>query len=148
MKQPRLKPVPRKELYLLLEDYFIISRQHEILVPALFRYDGASIPPFAWHATYTPFHPHVMAPALVHDWLYVNHQIRREEADLVFMDLLVRNGVNEKMAWVMYQAVDFGGGEHWNYSSDDKYELNRLFKMCKWRKNLHEYNFPMTVISQ
>jgi len=52
-----------------------------------------TIPSLGWQAVYTPFDPIVMPPALVHDWLYSNHQVSKEDADTILRQLLKGNGV-------------------------------------------------------
>jgi len=146
VKQPKLRPVPAKGMFRLVDDYTIRSKGFEVCVPALFRFDGASIPPFGWRATYTPFHPRVLAPACVHDWLYCNHQTTREDADSIFYDLLLRNGADKEKARIMWKAVSAAGGPHWAHSKRDVYELTRLYRMIKWHANFHEYRFPVEVV--
>ena len=63
--------------------------------------------------------------AVVHDWLYVRQRmlhrtldshcwIKREDADLVFYELMLSAGVNRIKAWVMYRAVRVGGWVFFN----------------------------------
>lgn len=143
--KPRLRPVPRKDRYLLLDDFRIQTRWGLVVVPKLFRYDGASIPRIGWQLTYTPFHPDVMLAALVHDWLYLSHQFSKETADLIFKDLLLESGVSETKAWIMYQAVKLGGGCAWKQSRDDKKKLRRLWKINRWRDHVADFRFPAFV---
>lgn len=67
MKQPTLRPFSKEEMYEVTRDYLVEIMDMEIIVPKLFRYDGASVPAIAWQLIHTPFNPLVMAPALVHD---------------------------------------------------------------------------------
>ena len=78
-----------------------------------FRYDGASIPAPAWQLTFSPFHPDVMLPSLIHDWVFYNHQINRDALDEIFYRLLRDNGVNYLKANTMWAAVRATGGIFW-----------------------------------
>lgn len=144
--QPELRPLPNKGMYRLVEDYAIISLGHRIVVPGAFRYDGASIPAGAWRLTYTPYHPVVMAPALIHDWVYCNHQVGRALGDKIFYDILLRNGADDETAWVMWQAVHRFAGFAWDWSERDVYELRLLHRVIQRRENFEEYRFPMEAI--
>ena len=70
IEQPKLSPVPKLKLYILLEDYPAVYGDMKILIPKGFVFDGASIPFIGWLPTYTPFHPLVMASAICHDWIF------------------------------------------------------------------------------
>lgn len=117
--QPKLTPRPEKNLYELIEPYTYIctvdDNRLEITVPTGFLYNGASIPAIGWVATYTPFHPDVVAAALIHDWLYGPNElgIDRYTADSIFYQLLIENGVREMTAEIMYNAVRIGGSGYW-----------------------------------
>ena len=106
MKQPILIPIPNENKYFTDAVYItkqkIGKKQVVITVPRGFVFDGASIPSFGWKATYTPFHPDVMAPALVHDYFYrdpESHIFSRKEVDDLFYDMLRKNTVSKKHAW-------------------------------------------------
>lgn len=132
--------------YELIEDFKIDYQGAMIVVPKYFSYDGASIPSFGWQAIYTPFDPIVMLPALVHDWLYTNHQIQRDQADKLFRKLLKDNGVPPPKVETMYRAVQFFGAAAWDNSSDD-------IKYLRWLKkklidngiDVSPYQFPPEV---
>lgn len=93
--QPNICPVPGTRKYLLLDDYKITVGGVDTCVPALFEFDGASIPWYGWHATYTPFHPIVILPSLIHDWHFYNHQVNLQTANDIFYNLLLQNEANE-----------------------------------------------------
>jgi Protein of unknown function (DUF1353) len=65
--------------------------------------------------------------ALVHDWLYRTRTncasstktITKEEADRVFYELMLEDGVRKSRAWVMWQAVAFLGGKAWSRMKED-----------------------------
>lgn len=148
LKQPSLIPVPDKNKYELTRDYEIEVEGIEIVVPKHFKYDGASIPAVAWQLTFSPFHPDVMLPSLIHDWLFYNHQVDREMTDKILYRLLIDNGVNYLRANTMWAAVRVGGALFWENDEDDIEMLVKLCrKICK-RPNFSRYQLPQEVIQQ
>lgn len=145
MRQPILRPVPSEDKYELMEDYGIAVKDIEIVVPKFFQYDGASIPAAAWQITYTPFHPDVMLPSLIHDWLYGNHQVTQEVADDIFYELLIANRVNFVKAKAMRAAVQIGGEAYWENTGDQIISLVALCKKVKNSPNFERYRFPDKV---
>jgi len=146
MHQPSLCPVPQHDKYYLLNDYPVKYGNIKITVPAMFIFDGASIPWFAWLSTYTPFHPDVMGPAVVHDWLYLNHQTVRNVADEIFYDLLILNGANIVKSKLMYKAVKLAGKTYWKHDRQDYDKLLQLYILTRTRPNFKEYHFPLGAV--
>jgi hypothetical protein len=97
--------------------YDVFGRQ--VLVPAGFEFDGASIPPILWPIIGNPFDPKFCRAALLHDWLYSSHLIDRRAADKAFLAALIEDGVNEWRAQAMYSAVRAGGLTSWDDSEQD-----------------------------
>ncbi|MDK2124489.1 DUF1353 domain-containing protein [Parachitinimonas caeni] len=134
--QPHLSPMPTKEHYLLIADYTITAYGQTITVPRFFHYDGASVPAIAWQATYEPFHPDVMAAALVHDWLYYVHHanqtpIDRDLADNILETLFRQNGVSYVKLQMMMAAVRMAGYLVWDNSAENKAVLKHVFTALK-----------------
>jgi len=134
MNQPKISPYDN--LYLLLEDYNCTVNGNSITVPEMFTFDGCSIPMFSL------FRPHLITAALVHDWLYVSHQVTRKEADQIFKELLVKNGTNKLIASSMYQGLRIGGSFAWKYSKEDKQKLTELYDNIKDNEDFCSYCFP------
>lgn len=151
-EQPELRAVPKDNLYEVASDYTIkvevddeekeTSKKVTIVVPADFQFDGASVPSPGWQLIYSPFHPDVILPSLIHDWLYANHQVEREQADEIFHDLLILNGVPNIKAKAMWGAVHHFAGVYWGYSKEDKKRLKKLGQSIKKRPNYKKYKFP------
>jgi hypothetical protein len=81
----------------------------DILVPARFRTDFASIPAWA-RAVFPTFGRHAKA-AVLHDWLYaIGQPGRKAVADRVFRRAMGELGVPAWRIFVMYWAVRLGGG--------------------------------------
>ena len=63
-----------------------LKKSGKIVIPAGFEFDGASIPDWIekWIPKFlfkfAPHDPRLNPPALVHDWLYTNHQVQRHMA--------------------------------------------------------------------
>jgi len=148
------KVAPRKNAfskcweYELLDDVKLEYGSETIVVPRYFSYDGATIPSLAWNAMYTPFDPIVMTPALIHDWLYANHQLEKFDADCVFRNLLRDNGVPQSKAELMFRGVGFFGEAAWENSSDDiKYLRWLRKKLVDDGVSVAKYRFPPEVDS-
>ena len=77
--------------------------------------------------TYTPFHPDVLLPSLIHDWMYYNHQADRDITDDLFFTLLKNNGVSNFMANLMWGAVKAGGEFVWDNDEEDIEMLTELW---------------------
>lgn len=81
---------------------------YEVLVPADFEFDGASVPQEFWDVEgFAPIGQHLWA-ALAHDWLCEESKagrFDRELADSVFSVLLKHTGVPTRRARLMAAAV-------------------------------------------
>lgn len=145
LKQPSLVSVPPKNKFELNRDYELTIDGHLIVVPKGFQYDGASIPSVAWQLTNSPFHPDVMLPSLIHDWLFYNHQTDQETADEIFYKLLRKNGVNYLKSNTMWAAVRTAGQLFWENDDEDLAFLCELYNKVKTRSNFDKYKFPEDV---
>ena len=96
-----------------------------VTVPPCFVWDGASVPRVLWNII--PTWGSYSGAALIHDWLYrtrtrcagCTKTITKEEADRVFYELMLEDGVRKSRAWVMWQAVAFLGGKAWSRMKED-----------------------------
>lgn len=104
---------PRK--WRLILPYIYVSEKFgEIVVPAGFDTDLASVPKFArWFASVDgPWTP----AAVIHDFLYVRASkrdyghITRADADYIFREAMKVCGVPSYKRWAMWSAVRIGGG--------------------------------------
>lgn len=82
------------------------------VVPAGFITDFASVPriPIAYLLTGGTAH----AAAVVHDFLYTNHEVPRAMADAVFREAIIASGGPSWRAWMMWAGVRIGGGGSWD----------------------------------
>jgi hypothetical protein len=90
--------------------------QHNILLPAGYHFDGASIPRCCWALIGSPFEPDLMLAACVHDW-YCEHTAdcyqSRVIGDAVFFYLLAAAGVARWRRVLMYLGVRLNS--YWCY---------------------------------
>lgn len=119
---PKLKPVTQAldhDRRISLQNFSVSVRTKIIIIPAGFKFDGASIPRAAWSIVGSPFQPEFEGPAMVHDWLYASHMVAghrtidRLEADLIFRELLAWNNVGRVHRQIMYRGVRLGGWGSW-----------------------------------
>ena len=83
---------------------------HSVEIPVGYRFDGASIPRFAWSVIGAPFDPSYCLAACVHDWYCEHsHEIGDYQArvigDAVFFAVLKKVGVPRWRRIAMYLAV-------------------------------------------
>jgi hypothetical protein len=98
-----------------------------VTVPAGFKWDGASVPRILW--SIIPAWGSYSGAALVHDWLYRSHlvtscassrkKVTKQQADRVFYELMLKDGVAKSKAWAMWQAVALCGGKAWSQNDGD-----------------------------
>lgn len=82
-----------------------------ITVPAGFKCDLESTP---WYIRwYLPANSKRNTAAVIHDWLYTTHECTKELADLLYKQVLLDIGVDDKTAVKMYYAVKLFGGSRW-----------------------------------
>lgn len=86
------------------------------VIPAGFESDGASVPRFFWRIVCPPTDPQAVRAGVAHDWIYRTQPEgwTREEADKMFYDLLVEDGMLRCRARLAYLGVRIGGWRAWN----------------------------------
>ena len=59
--------------------------------------------------------PSTRRPSALHDFIYTHltHRFTKREADQIFYEALLEEGTRRSLAWVMWQAVRFGGRGGW-----------------------------------
>lgn len=87
-----------------------------LTVPAGFSSDGASVPRFFWRLVFPPGDQKALRAAFVHDWLYRTHPEgwTREAADMLFLKLLLKEGMPKFRAYLAWLGVRIFGGAAWN----------------------------------
>lgn len=83
-----------------------------LVVPEGFETDLASIPRIFWSIV-PPYNTSLIAPAIVHDWLYSRKtDINRFDCDNIFYELLVKNHMSKFLAGILYYCVRAFGRWH------------------------------------
>ena len=91
-------------------------RGKRVTVPYGFRSDGASVPRFFWRWVFPPGDTRALRAAFVHDWIYRTHPDgwTKAEADQLFCELLIGDGMPERFARRAYWGVRLFGGDSWH----------------------------------
>lgn len=112
--EPILQPHPEKgNIWILVEDYAVMTKYGLVIVPKGTETDLASVPRIFWNII-PPFGKHSGA-AIIHDWLYKNRgqtnglNLTRAQQDDIFRDLMKQAKVNIVRRNLMYQAVRMFG---------------------------------------
>lgn len=103
--------------YWVLEQSLTYADSHYGVVIAKkgFETDLASIPKCIRNIV-DPSEPYIKEPAVIHDWIYRDHEgkrFNRKDADKVFYRGMRCNGINWLKAQIMYWAVRLFGGSSW-----------------------------------
>ncbi len=113
-----LKEDEQGNVYVLREPGGLTVEWHgkSVTVPYEFRSDGASVPRFFWRWVFPPGDTRALRAAFVHDWLYRIHPDgwTKAEADQLFRELLVEDGMPERFARRAYWGVRLFGGDSWH----------------------------------
>ena len=93
-------------------------RERSFTIPAGFESDGASVPRFFWRIVCPPTDPQAVRAGVAHDYIYRTQPEgwTRAEADKMFYDLLVEDGMYRCRARLAYLGVRIGGGFTWDES--------------------------------
>lgn len=97
----------------LADVYHVAAWPVSVWICVGFRYDGASIPRLLQPLIGGPWASVRLPAATVHDWLYASHAVWRWIADLIFLYLLILNGMPVRRALVDWWAVARFGGQAW-----------------------------------
>lgn len=69
--------------------------------------DGASIPKFLWHIVGSPYCGKYRRASVLHDHYYITKHRPKEEVDWMFYQAMLEDGVEERLAKMMYYAVKY-----------------------------------------
>lgn len=92
-----------------------------LCIPCGFKSDGASVPRIFWRLVFPSSDTTALRAAFAHDYIYRTHPEgwTKAEADEMFYDLLIEDGVPKWRAWMAYKGVDWFGGSSWGGGGDD-----------------------------
>jgi hypothetical protein len=162
--QPTLEKVPKTEILntnlsgdirRLIEDYQVVvilsdNRKFRITVPALFQYDGASIPNI-WIIRKIiggPYSERLLPGGTPHDWMFYTHRAQQwvneiwtwvsvdfDTANQILRSAILMAGTTSLHAWEVYKAVSWFGSGHWDNDTEDTHYLsiltNQIFSIGK-----------------
>jgi hypothetical protein len=85
-----------------------------ITVPRGFVSDGASIPKIFWSIIGSPFVGLYLRASIIHDYLYShqNYDYTRSQADKIFLEIMLNDGVSKTKAYTMYYIVRVFGRKY------------------------------------
>lgn len=94
---------------------YLTANNQWVTVPQCYRTDLASVPRPVWWLIPRDDEC-ARRPSVVHDFIYTNATDRftKAEADQVFYDALLEEGMPKPLAWLMYTAVRIGGRGNWS----------------------------------
>ena len=82
------------------------------VIPLGFETDLASVPRLLW-AVFPPWMPGLLAPAVLHDWLYSTKPVSRQRADAIFREAMADCGLPKWKRWAIWASVRLFGGSHY-----------------------------------
>lgn len=92
----------------------------DLVIPAGFEWDGASIPSYL-HSFLDPRDYGILLASCSHDYLYgrsgevfYDLKLTRKQIDMIFYDEMKFHGVGSFEASIIYSAVRLFGGAHFN----------------------------------
>lgn len=95
------------------------GRVYDLEIKDGFEFDGATIPRFLWSIAGYPFQSPRVTAAVMHDWLYTTHVVKRKVADKLFYNAMIGLGCKRFCAGFDYLFV-------------------RMFGLVGWNKNTYE----------
>lgn len=106
--------------YRLKNPFYVLLSGQEVIIPADFKTDLASVPrvPVVYLALGGRGHK----AAVIHDWLYQTCLFSREDCDGYFYHALRESGIGYFYAMAMYRGVRLGGGAYYDANLNRKNE--------------------------
>lgn len=102
--------------------YSSLLLRRDIHVPTKFVTDLGSVPQILWNVV--PPISRADGAFVVHDWLYQEGGVTREEADGVLLEAMIARHVKSDRAHTIYYGVRLGGWHAWRkYRKMEKVEL-------------------------
>lgn len=98
-------------VYTLRQDLYVEG----LTVPSGFASDGASVPRFFWRVVFPPGDQKALRAAFIHDWMYRTHPEAwsRESADMLFLKILLDDGMPKLNAVLAWLGVRIFGRSAW-----------------------------------
>lgn len=139
----------RGNVFTLTQSFLIRWRGKRLIVPAGFESDGASVPRFFWRVVFPPTDTRALRAAIAHDYIYRHHPPgwTRAEADRMFRDVLIADGVSRFRAGLAWLGVRLFGGSSWNSKINprEKDFSAKKRKGSKMKKHLWMWMLPAVI---
>ena len=105
----------RGNVFTVLYPYRVNHGGKSFLIPRGFESDGASVPRLFWRVVFPNSDSHATTAGICHDCIYRIQppDWTREEADRMFLAMLVEHGARLHSAFSAYLAVRLFGGAAW-----------------------------------
>jgi len=109
-----VEPQPGTNKRKLISSLVYASEGVYVVIEKGFVTDYASIPRVLW-SLFPADAGDTRRPAVLHDWLYVNHQgLNRTYVDMMFRRALKEEGASLVKRWLMWSAVRTFGWRFWH----------------------------------
>jgi hypothetical protein len=105
----------------LVTPFYVMLGGQEIIIPADFKTDLASVPRLP--VIYWLLGGRGHKAAVIHDWLYQTKRFPRDECDAYFYHALVESGVWSWYAKAMWRGVRAGGAAYYNANRESVSEV-------------------------
>lgn len=94
--------------------FYVTANNRSVVVPVGYRTDLASVPRPVWWLIPRD-DEFARRPSVIHDFIYTHGTAKftKAEADQVFYDALLEEGMPKPLAWLMFAAVRIGGRGNW-----------------------------------
>ncbi len=119
-----VSPLPDGRTWVIRSDFgYDIGEKgsgNTINVPIGFKTDFASVPRVLW--TFIPRWGKYGNAAVIHDFLYWEQKLSKEEADKIFLEAMYFLGVSTVKRKLIYYAVKYFGRCAWNKNKKKKHE--------------------------
>lgn len=108
----------RGDVFTVLHPFKVRWNGERLHVSRHFESDGASVPRLLWWLVFPSEDLTALRAAIAHDYIYRTHPAgwSKEEADQMFYDTLIRDGVAKWRAWIAYKGVAWFGIYAWRKS--------------------------------
>jgi hypothetical protein len=118
---PTVRPFGDNKFWVTLEpiQYEVGSTSDQIVIPAGFVTDFASIPQPLWSLGLSP-HGQYSRAALIHDFLYWTQPCIREQADRLLVIAMKESMVSPFDEFLIYQGVNLGGSAPWSENAAER----------------------------
>lgn len=112
----------RGNVFKLLEAITVYWENRTVFIPAGFESDGVSTPRFLWSSISPAISPETLRAGIAHDFIYRMQpkDWTRADADKMFRDLCIEDGLKKWRALKAYWGLRLFGGTAWKENAAKK----------------------------